>query len=176
MTFPLEKPLIQQARQLAEVISTPGSALEHPESFALKLLDQLEAWALGVWLVEGEFLKQFLFVRHHQFDFQVALDFQQATVHVPLDQTQLGIVNAVVNQRPALAVASEQTGDLQKSAGWLERFGAACSLSVPIITTQKQSVAVLAVAWKDLLSETDPPAQRLLTFCENVAHFLEQYP
>lgn len=149
-----------------------GAAAESATGAELRrwLLQETEAWAVGMWAVRGEFLEQVVFAAADGFDSQVAEEFAEATRRVSLEKTQLGIVNAVVHQRPALAVASDQTGDLRQSAGWLERFGAKCSLSCPLRTAQGEIVGVFAVSWRELHEESDPTATNLLQLASEVAN------
>ncbi len=133
------------------------------------LIQQTDAWAVGLWKIEGENLQQVLCAFEEGFPGQVAEDFRQQTVKVPLSQTQLGIVNAVVNGEAALALAAEQQGELAKSAGWLNRFAARCSLSCPITDSSGNPCAVLAVSWKELFDKNDPVPQKLLSIAEKIS-------
>ncbi len=133
------------------------------------LLQETDAWAVGVWAVRGDFLEQVVFASAEGFDSQVAQEFAEATRRVSLEKTQLGIVNAVVHQRPARAVASDQSGELRQSAGWLERFGAKCSLSCPLRSAKGEIAGVFAVSWRELLEESDPTATKLLQLANEVA-------
>ncbi|MBL4883954.1 MAG: hypothetical protein JKY95_05395 [Planctomycetaceae bacterium] len=132
------------------------------------LVEQTGAWAVGLWKIDGENLKQVICAFAEGFSKQVADEFQSGTVEVSLSQTQLGIVNAIVNNRPALARATEQQGDLRKSAGWLERFDARCSLSCPIYNSNGTPQAVLAVSWAELYEESDSVPQNLLAIAKQV--------
>ncbi len=135
------------------------------------LIQETGAWAVGIWKIEGEYLQQILCAFEEGFPAQVAKDFQEGTVQVPLAQTKLGIVNAVVNRKPALALAASQQGDLAKSAGWLNRFGARCSLSCPIADAAGNIQAVIAVSWKQLYDQTDPVPQNLLSIAGQISEY-----
>jgi len=154
---------------LSEVLNHSDSENRiHDEQLNRLLIQQTGAWAVGIWKIEGENLQQVLCTFEEGFPEPVAKDFQQQTVQVPLAHTQLGIVNAIVNNRPALALAAEQQGDLAKSAGWLNRFGARCSLSCPIVDSSGNSQAVIAVSWKQLYKQTDAVPQKLLSIAKQL--------
>ncbi len=154
---------------LSEVLNHSDSENRiHDNQLNRLLIEQTGAWAVGIWKIEGENLRQVLCAFEEGFPEQVAKEFQQQTVQVSLAHTQLGIVNAIVNGRPALALAAEQQGDLAKSAGWLNRFGARCSLSCPIVDASGNPLAVIAVSWKELYKETDAVPQKLLSIAKQV--------
>ncbi len=154
---------------LSEVLNHSNSENRiHDNQLNRLLIQQTGAWAVGIWKIEGESLQQVLCAFEEGFPETVAKEFQQQTVQVPLAHTQLGIVNAIVNSRPALALAAEQQGDLAKSAGWLNRFGARCSLSCPIVDAAGNSQAVIAVSWKELYKETDTVPQKLLSIAKQL--------
>lgn len=131
------------------------------ETLAHAVMQLIDGWAVGVWKVAGDQLLQLSFAADQQFDAQVAADFVEATRQVPLAETTLGIVNAVVNRRSAWAKATELEGELRRSAGWLGRFDAACSLSCPLTDSDGTPVGVLAVSWKELVDGTDLRYQTL---------------
>jgi len=154
---------------LSEVLDHSNSENRiHDEQLNQLLIQQTGAWAVGIWNIEGDFLWQVLCAFEEGFPETVAQEFQQQTVQVSLAHTQLGIVNAVVNSRPALALAAEPQGELAKSAGWLNRFGASCSLSCPIEDASGNPQAVIAVSWKELYKENDAVPQKLLSIAKQV--------
>ncbi|HBN76387.1 MAG TPA: hypothetical protein DD473_11330 [Planctomycetaceae bacterium] len=157
------------ARKLAQLLSTPETRELRSSNDANDLVDQTAAWAVGLWKKTETDLHLMCFGCANGFDAQVADEFQAATLKVPLEQTQLGIVNAVVNQRPALARVEEQSGDLRKSAGWLERFGARCSLSCPISNQNDQIVGVLAVSWAEAWQLENEVPQNLLSLADKIS-------
>jgi len=137
------------------------SEIEATTNLAEQVLQLLDCWAVGLWKVEGDSLTQQSFAAADQFDQTVAEEFVAATRSVPLAETTLGIVNAVVNRRSAWARATETEGDLRRSAGWLGRFQSACSLSCPLNDASGTPVGVLAVSWRELVGEDDPRYQKL---------------
>lgn len=160
------------AQQLAQFLSKPGTDQFKSSHLEQELVDRTSAWAVGLWKKTETDLHLICFGYANGFDDQVAADFQAATLKVSLEQTQLGIVNAVVHQRPALARVEEQTGDLRKSAGWLDRFGARCSLSCPISDQSGEIVGVLAVSWADAWKQDDEVPQNLLSLAGKISEHL----
>lgn len=160
-----EQELQSLAIRLSAVLQqSAGSDSEEEAStgtLAADVMQLINGWAVGAWKVAGDQLLQLSFAADKQFDAQVAADFVEATRKVPLAETTLGIVNAVVNRRSAWARSTELEGDLRRSAGWLGRFEAACSLSCPLTDAQGVPVGVLAVSWKELVDGTDPRYQTL---------------
>ena len=158
----------QLAAQVAAFLQTDSPATTGA-ALADALLQQHSAWALGAWKLVGEHLERLLFRTDPAFDPQVSREFQAATERVSLSQTRLGIVNAVVNDRPALAISTQQAGDLGQSASWLERFGAGCSLSCPIRNGAGEIVAVFAVSWVEVQTLESPACQQWLALVDEVA-------
>ncbi|MCA8987238.1 MAG: hypothetical protein KDA78_06340 [Planctomycetaceae bacterium] len=133
-----------------------------------QLVRETGAWAVGLWKKVDETLVLCVFGVAEGFDPVVAAEFEAATQSVPLDQTQLGIVNAAVFGRPALARAEELSGDLRKSAGWLGRFGARCSLSCPVNSPAGELLGVIAVSWAESWQQEDSVPQRLLSLADQI--------
>lgn len=83
---------------------------------------------------------------------EVASAFAAATVLVPLDRRDLGIVAAVVGRQRRVSLAS----DVPSWAGsgyWLRAFGADRSVAVPVVGGDGVIAGVVAVA----LAGFDPP-------------------
>lgn len=167
----------QLITDLAELLGKSGEGSEKDSTgddrLARLLVEQTSAWAVGLWKVDGNNLSQVLCAFEEGFPEQVASEFREQTKQVSLAHTQLGIVNAVVNNRAALALASEQQGELAKSAGWLNRFGARCSLSCPIADSSVTTQAVIAVSWKELYEQSDAVPQKLLSIAKFVGESLQ---
>jgi GAF domain-containing protein len=122
--------------------------IRHQESIEAELAELLplvEAQAIGLWRVSGEQLTMVGFAAAASMAGAVRREFVEATRTVPLTQTNLGIVNAVVNRVPAVATVNVTDDGLEASAGWLGRFGARQSLSMPIATNGR-IVGALAVS------------------------------
>lgn len=165
----MQHPSESLIRGLAKLLQDLGQASEDLTELRQELLRETGAWAVGVWRVRGASLEQVLFAAAKGFDPLVAREFEAATRDVPLDRTQLGIVNAVVHQRPARALAMDQAGELRQSAGWLERFGAKCSLSCPLRDSENRIVGVIAVSWRELVIESDEAYLQLLTLADAIS-------
>lgn len=76
-----------------------------------------------------------LFAPQPALDVEVADAFAKATRSVGLDQTQLGIVRAAVDQATAVSRAPELSAD-EGSGYWLRRLGVERSVAVPVFERQ----------------------------------------
>ena len=92
--------------------------------------------------------------------------FAEATLEVPLDRLELGIVKAATSREPTSAELGERAGELSGSATWLARFGAAQSLAVPIRSGEAVT-GVLAISTPYRFSQ-EHPTWRLLTHLTTV--------
>lgn len=106
------------------------------------LLQALNARAVGLWRCRERELEQVGFRAVSDMPANVRDEFAAATRTVPLSETGLGIVKAVVGAKPAVAVLAG-TGGLGQSAGWLARFEARQSVAMPIVH-QGKTAGVLA--------------------------------
>ena len=120
---------------------TEGGSIDAPLD---ALLVATDARATGLWRISADRLEQVGFRAVESMPREVARDFAEATRSVPLDQTGLGIVKAIVTGAPAVARLAA-TGDLGASAGWLARFEASSSLAVPV-RSQRGIAGVLAIS------------------------------
>ena len=109
------------------------------------LRSRLDARAAGAWRVEGDRLIQLAFDAAPDLPADVAARFAAATVSVPLDRLDLGIVEAVVEARRAVFVVAELPPDAG-SGYWLRAFGADRSVAVPILSRRGTVAGVVAVA------------------------------
>lgn len=90
-------------------------------------------------------------------DRRVAEEFRNATLRVPISQSDLGIVGAALDARPRVSIASELP-PANGSGMWLRRFGADRSVAVPHVMGGV-AVEVAAVA---LRGSSDDEVIRLL--------------
>ena len=115
---------------------------------ASALLDRLKARATGLWRVDGEgaALVQKAFVAAPDMPAEAAEAFADATLRVPLDRVDLGIVQAALGLVPA--VSRVDTGDSGEggSGYWLRRFGAVRSVAVPLFDESGNVRAVFSAA------------------------------
>src|SRR4029077_2870940 len=93
---------------------------------------RLGARAAGAWRVETDHLAQLAFDASPDLSPGVAGRFAGATVSVPLDRRDLGIVRAVVESGRLVSVAADLSTDAG-SGYWLLAFGADRSVAVPIV-------------------------------------------
>ncbi|NOX56547.1 MAG: GAF domain-containing protein [Planctomycetes bacterium] len=120
-----------------------------------ELLDRTKARATGLWFLADRELHLVAFQGVSEMPEKVKQEFIEATRHVPLTQTGLGIVKAVVKESPALSFVDAQPRTAATSAGWLERFGARSSVAVPVKDAGR-IVGVLAISTAEELSEGSP--------------------
>ncbi len=107
----------------------------------------LGACAAGYWQLERdhERLVQLSFVPGLGLDPDVGRQFAAATATVPLSQTSLGIVAAVLTGEPAVSRVDELPAD-SGSGRWLRAFGASRSVAVPIPGERGKIQGVFSVA------------------------------
>lgn len=127
-----------------------------PSSAPGLLLDLLFARAAGVWRVESDRLVQVGFSSAATLDPEVARRFAEATLSVPLDRIELGIVGAVARGEVEVSIADQLPPDAG-SGYWLRAFGALRSVAVPLRHPDGTVRAVAAVA----LASMEPPAERV---------------
>ncbi len=105
--------------------------LTSPPSWLRAILGLLGARATGLWRVEGDSLVQVGFLAVDDMPEEVAAGFAGATLRVPLDRHDLGIVKA--HRTGHVAVSRLDDGDPSHgSPYWLRRFEAVRSVAVPI--------------------------------------------
>ena len=149
-------------RSAEEIAGALRAAIAAGHSIALPLdglLAATDARATGLWRVTGDRLEQVGFRAVADMPREVARDFAAATRSVPLDETGLGIVKAVVGDAPAVAHVAG-AGGLGASAGWLARFEARSSLAVPV-RSGSGVVGVLAISTAAEITP-EQPAWRIL--------------
>ena len=143
-----------QIRRIADPMRNwfePGGSVENALS---ELLSATDSRAVGLWRLEGASLRLVGFQAKSDMPESVQAGFAEATREVPLDQTGLGIVKAVLHRGPAVAhVEAGETG-LSDSASWLVKFAAVMSLAVPILD-REEIVGVLAMSTANPFYEND---------------------
>jgi hypothetical protein len=127
--------------------SFAAQSAAHPDAMVAAVCSALQARAAGYWRIEGQTdrLIQVAFVPGVGLAAEVGREFAAATLSIPLSQTNLGIVAAVVKGVPAISRNAELPGD-SGSGRWLRAFGAARSVAVPIRDHQGAIQGVLSVA------------------------------
>ncbi|QDU61578.1 hypothetical protein Pan216_24390 [Planctomycetes bacterium Pan216] len=133
------------------------------EAWLERFRSRFQARASGLWRREGEHLVVLGHAFAPDFDKDVAREFMAAVESVSLERTGLGIVKAAVDD--ATAVARTDAGPVDSSS-WLKRFGAACSVAIPLHAGERVT-GILAIA---LFSTQDLDAQR--TALEQIAAVL----
>jgi hypothetical protein len=106
---------------------------------------RLGARAAGTWRVEADRLVRLAFDAADDMAAGVAPAFAAATVSVPLDREELGIVAAVVEGERRVSLASALPAGVG-SGYWLRAFGADRSVAVPIAADDGTVVGVVSVA------------------------------
>lgn len=154
-------------RQIAQALRG-GSALDDIIDTALKdLIALTDSRAVGLWRVEGEALLLVGFAAKPDMPKDIQKSFADATRKVSLTQTRLGIVSAVLARAPAVAVVNAGPEGLVASAGWLAKFEAVQSLSVPILH-QAKIIGVLALSTANPFAEGDEIWQLLTGLAERI--------
>ncbi len=103
------------------------------------------ARAAGLGRLEGDLLRQVGVRAVSQMPVEISSAFAATTETVPISETGLGIVKAVLTGAPALARVDAQAEGLTTSANWLARFECSASLAAP--TMNENSVnGVLAIS------------------------------
>ena len=97
------------------------------------LLEQTGARASGLWRCHIDRLMLIGFRAVADMPNEVRRGFVSATESVPLTETGLGIVKAVITRKSAMAYLDPGDSGLRASAGWLGRFECVQSLAVPIL-------------------------------------------
>jgi GAF domain-containing protein len=154
-------------RQIAHALRGE-SGLEDVIDTALKdLLALTDSRAVGLWRVDKDALVLAGFAARTDMPKDIQESFAQATREVSLTQTRLGIVSAVNHKAPAVAVINAGPEGLVDSAGWLAKFQAVQSLSVPIVQ-QGRIIGVLAVSTANPFSEGDEIWQLITGLAERI--------
>jgi GAF domain-containing protein len=111
------------------LLVTPAASIEHAVELA-PLLEATQARAVGCWRRTRDALELAGFLAVDEMPPFVQAEFVAQTRRVPISRREFGIVQAVTGRGPA--VNHRQSGPAVGSPGWLDRFGAASSLAVPI--------------------------------------------
>jgi hypothetical protein len=91
---------------------------------------------------------------------EVSRGFAEATLSVPLERTNLGIVRAALEGQPAVSRVDELPGD-SGSGYWLRAFGARRSVAVPVRDAKGTVRAVVSVALADTPLDDEAVAARI---------------
>ena len=106
---------------------------------------------------------------------EVSLGFQEATRRVPLDQTGLGIVKAVVTAGPVIGYRNPQAAELSASASWIAKFEANTSLAVPIRDAgSNRLVGVIAVSSAAFIEEADSVWQSMVRLASDLGASIQR--
>jgi len=134
-------------KQGLTMVSSSARNLNDLRARVAKLCLELGARAAGYWQVDAqaERLVQVSFVPGVGLDPEVGRQFAAATASVPLSQTSLGIVAAVLTGQPAVSRVDELPAD-SGSGHWLREFGASRPVAVPLSGAHEVLRGVLSVA------------------------------
>ncbi|WP_298860454.1 GAF domain-containing protein [uncultured Gimesia sp.] len=111
----------------------------------VRILELLKGRAIGLWCCEYDILRQVGFYAVKEMDVEVRTQFAEFTREVPLENTGLGIVKAIVEKIPAIGTLQGEKSGLEESSEWLRKFEAQQSYAVPIFEGD-QVVGVLAIS------------------------------
>lgn len=133
------------------------------DDLLFRLVAETDSRASGCWRVEAGFLNLVGFGWAADMPDEVSQGFQNATRHVSLEESGLGIVKAAVSKRPAIGRRDAQVTGLGGSASWIVKFRANTSLAVPIHSMQKNCVVgVLAISTAAFVEEGDSLWRKLI--------------
>ena len=119
--------------------------------------------AAGIWKIEDNHLVLAGIGWGDHVDDDAKAGFAAATARVSLEQTTLGIVQAVVFNRPTIARRDPQETGLTGSAMWLVRLNAHTSLAVPIRASESGPfLGAIAVATADFIEAGDANWQTIV--------------
>ena len=117
------------------------------DNLLARFVETTKSRASGLWRLERNELVLVGFGFASDMPLDVSLGFQEVTRRVSLDQTGLGIVKAIVSQKPAIGRRDPQESGLDGSATWIAKFGANTSLAIPIRDLQSNLlIGVFAVS------------------------------
>ncbi|WP_417383795.1 hypothetical protein [Gimesia sp.] len=145
-------------QQVTEIVEQFESVLHQQRSICDvldHLMEVLGGRAIGLWRCEASHLKQLGFCADSQMDAQVKSEFAALTQEVSLQNTGLGIVKAVIDQKPAIGTLQANESGLQGSSEWLQKFAAKQSYAIPVFEGD-QVVGVLAVSTNQVHQAGDP--------------------
>ncbi len=145
-------------QQVTEIVEEFESVLQHQRSLSDvldRLLEVLGGRAIGLWRCQSDSLIQLGFRADSNMNEQVKREFAALTLEVSLNNTGLGIVKAVIDQKPAIGTLQAQESGLQGSSEWLERFEAKQSYAIPVFERDRV-VGVLAVSTNQVHQAGDP--------------------
>ncbi|WP_299460372.1 GAF domain-containing protein [uncultured Gimesia sp.] len=135
-------------QQTNEILILMEEALGNKKTVAPvldQILEFLGGRAIGLWRCGKGKLLQIGFRAVPEMDEQISRQFAEFTQEVPLENTGLGIVKAVLDQIPAIGTLQGENSGLQGSSEWLRKFEAQQSYAVPIFDAD-QVVGVLAIS------------------------------
>lgn len=135
----------QQANEILELIEQAVQEKKTVSPVLDQILMVLGGKAIGLWRCSEGKLLQTGFCAVSEMDEQVRKQFAALTHTVPLENTGLGIVKAIIDKKPAIGTLQAGKSGLQGSAEWLRKFGAQQSYAVPIFE-EDQVVGVLAIS------------------------------
>ncbi|QDT89355.1 GAF domain-containing protein [Gimesia algae] len=144
--------------QVTEIVQQFESVSQHQRSISDvldRLLEVLGGRAIGLWRCQSGSLVQLGFRADSQMKEQVKREFTALTLEVSLKNTGLGIVKAVIDQKPAIGTLQANESGLQGSSEWLQRFEAKQSYAIPVFEGD-QVVGVLAVSTNQVHQAGDP--------------------
>ncbi|EDL57686.1 hypothetical protein [Gimesia maris] len=145
-------------QQFTEIMEQFESVLQRQRSISDvldRLMEVLGGRAIGLWRCQSGKLVQLGFRADSQMDEQVKREFSALTQEVSLKNTGLGIVKAVIDQKPAIGTLQAKESGLQGSSEWLQKFDAKQSYAIPIIEGD-QAIGVLAISTNQVHQAGDP--------------------
>lgn len=125
--------------------------------------------AAGLWRMEDNELVMCGFGNVPDMTDDVIQGFKDVTGRVTLDKTNLGIVRAIVTDKPTIARLDPSISGLTGSASWLVRFDCVSSLALPIHDSQtKAQIGAVAISTTDDIQEEDATWQMMLRIANSL--------
>lgn len=121
-----------------------------------RFVSQTKSRAAGLWRMVNQEVVMVGFGHVPDMTAEVVQGFREATGRVTLDKNNLGIIRAVVTDKPAIARLDPSESGLTGSASWLVRFACTSSLAIPIHdAATNQTIGVIALSTEDDIQEGD---------------------
>ncbi|MCH9655078.1 MAG: hypothetical protein K0U86_00845 [Planctomycetes bacterium] len=150
-------------QQINEILVQLEAALRGKKTVVpvlAQILGLLEGRAIGLWCCGNNILRQVGFHAVKEMDVEIRKQFAEFTREVPLENTGLGIVKAIVEKIPATGTLHGEKSGLEGSSEWLRKFEAQQSYAVPIFEGN-QVVGVLAISTRCIHQVGDPEWETL---------------
>ena len=165
---------IDQAAEFGRELAAGLNARQSIHDTLVRLLQADKGRAIGywTWAEDEQALLLEAFAAVDDMPAEVQRDFAEQTRQVPVSETGLGIVEAVIAGKPAWANIDPSATGLGASASWLAKFEATQSLAIPILV-EGQLRGVLAISSANSMSADAHGGKLLLATADHLAEHLK---